>query len=144
MNTIPDARTTLNWPMILGLGALALVRPVVSVVESVLGVSGPPAVPITLTLVISVVWIAVVGLSRTAHPVQTLVLTGVAYAAFAMILSAVLSPILTGSLQGPLANPIALVPFLPTNAIWGLVTGGLALALQRIRGSNSNSSVTYR
>ena len=142
MNT--NTTTSLNWPMILGLGALALIRPLVSIVESVLGVTDSPAVPLTITLVISAIWIAAVGLTKTAHPVQTLVLTGVTYAGLSLILSAVLSPILTGSLQGPLANPVALLPFLLTNVIWGLITGGLALALQRIRGAGRNSSVTYR
>lgn len=140
----PNTNAPLNWPMILGLGALALVRPLVSIVESVLGVSDPPAVPIVITLVLSAIWIAVVGLSRTARPVLTLVLTGLTYAALALILSAILSPVLTGSLQGPLANPIALIPYLITNVIWGLGTGGLALVLQRARGVRSDDSVTYR
>lgn len=142
MNTNPN--TPLNWPMILGLGALALVRPLVSIVESVLGVSDPPAVPIIITAALSAIWITVVGLSKTAHPVQTLVLTGVTYAALALILSAILAPVLTGTLQGPLANPIALIPFLLVNVIWGLVTGGLALVLQRLRDVRPDKSVSYR
>lgn len=134
----------LNWPVILGLGSFALVRPLVSIVNSTLGVSAPPTVPIALTLVISVVWIAVVGLSRNPRPVLTLLLTGVTYAVLAMILSAILSPILTGSLQGPLANPVALIPLLLTNVLWGLITGGLALALQRIRGIRAGHTITDR
>jgi len=119
--------------MILGLTAVALVRPGVSIVESALGVSDPPAVPILLTVAISAVWIAVVGLSRTARPVLTLVLTGLSYAVLVLVLSAIVSPIITGSLQGPLANPVAIIPLLGTNAIWGLITGVLALLVQRLR-----------
>lgn len=135
---------SLQWPLILGLGALALVRPLVSIVEHQLDVSGSPAVPIVITLVISAVWIAVVGLSKTAHPVLTLLFTGLTYAVLSIILSGILSPILTGELQGPLAMPIAIIPVLLTNAVWGLVTGGLALLLQRLRGVRSRDAVESR
>ncbi|WP_314502231.1 hypothetical protein [uncultured Microbacterium sp.] len=140
MNTIKS----LQWPLILGLGALALVRPLVSIVEYQLDVSDSPAVPIIITLVISAVWIVVVGLSKTAHPVLTLLFTGLAYAVFSIILSGILSPILTGELQGPLAMPIAIIPVLLTNAIWGLAAGGMALLLQRVRGARSRDAVKSR
>jgi len=129
----------LQWPLILGLGALALIRPLVSIVESQLGVTDPPAVPIIITVVISAIWIAVVGLSKTPRPVLTLLLVGLTYAVLAIILSGILSPILTGELQGPLAQPFAIIPVLLTNAIWGLIAGGLALLLQRARGRRTSS-----
>lgn len=135
---------SLQWPLILGLGALALVRPVVSIVEFQLDVSNPPAVPIIITVVISAVWIAIVGLSKTAHPVLTLLFTGLTYAVLSVILSGILSPILTGELQGPLAMPIAIIPVLLTNAIWGLAAGGLALLIQRLRGVRSRDSAASR
>lgn len=135
---------SLQWPLILGLGALALVRPVVSIVEFQLDVSDPPAVPIIITVVISAVWIAIVGLSKTAHPVLTLLFTGLTYAVLSVILSGILSPILTGELQGPLAMPIAIIPVLLTNAIWGLAAGGLALLIQRLRGVRSRDSAASR
>lgn len=140
MNTIKS----LQWPLIAGLGALALVRPLVSIVEYQLNVSDPPAVPIIITLVISAVWIVVVGLSQTAHPVLTLLFTGLTYAVLSIILSGILSPILTGELQGPLAMPIAIIPVLLTNAIWGLAAGGLALLLQRLRGVRSRDAAASR
>lgn len=126
--------TPLNWPLILGLGALALIRPLVRIVESQLGIENQPAVPIAITLVISIVWIAVVGLSTNPQPVITLVLVALVYGLLAIVLSAILSPLLDGALAGPLANPIAIVPVLVTNILWGLVAGGLALLLQRARG----------
>lgn len=140
MNTIKS----LQWPLILGLGALALIRPLVSIVKDQLDVSGPPVVPIVITLVISAVWIAVVGLSKTAHPVLTLLFTGLTYAVLSIILSGILSPILTGELQGPLAMPIAIVPVLLINAIWGLAAGGPALVVQRLRDVRSRESVASR
>lgn len=126
--------STLQWPLILGLGALALLRPLVRIVESQLGAGNTPATPIVTTLIVSAIWIAVVGFSNTAHPVLTLLLTGIAYAVFSIALSGIISPILSGELQGPLVRPFAVVPILITNAIWGLAAGGLALALQRRRG----------
>lgn len=130
MNTL----RSLRWLLIVGLGALALIRPVVNIVEDQLGVSGPPAVPLIITAVISVIWIAVVGLGRIAQPMLTLLFAGLVYAVFAAILSGILSPILTGELQGPFASPIAIIPLLLINAVWGLAAGGLALVVQRLRG----------
>ncbi|MVA75874.1 hypothetical protein GC722_07535 [Auraticoccus sp. F435] len=125
--------SSLHWPLVVGLGALALVRPLVSIVEDQLGVGDPPAVPVVITLVVSAVWVAAVGLGRVARPVLTLVCVGLTYAVLSILLSGVLSPVLTGQLQGPLANPVAVVPVLAVNALWGLATGGLALLLQRAR-----------
>lgn len=136
--------TSLPWPLILGLAALALIRPLVSIVEHQLAVTDPPAVPILITLVISAVWVVAVGLSRTARPVLTLVVTGLTYALLSIVLSGILSPILAGELQGPLATPVAIVPVLLINAIWGLATGGLALLLQRLRGVRSRDAVESR
>ncbi|MGP9538028.1 hypothetical protein ACT3SP_08450 [Brachybacterium sp. AOP43-C2-M15] len=125
----------LSWPLILGLGLLALARPISNTVLDQLGLDLGPMMPLLWTAVITVVWVAAVGLTRTARPVLTLTLTGIAYAVCAMILSGVLSPLLLGHLAGPLANPIAIVPILATNALWGVIAGLLALAVQRLRTS---------
>ena len=139
-----DRINSLQWPLILGLGALALVRPLVSIIEHQLGVTHPPVVTVLITLVISAVWIAVVGLSRTVHPVVTLLFTGLTYAVLSIILSGILSPILTGELQGPLATPAAVIPVLLTNAVWGAVAGALALLLQHLRGVRHREDVGAR
>lgn len=130
----PNSRkNTVNVPLIIGLAVLALVRPLFSI-TGLSDTLGKPATPIILTVVISVLWILIVGLSRVRNPLLTLVFAGLTYAVLSILLSAVLSPILHGELQGPLANPIAIVYVLATNAVWGLITGALALGLQRIRG----------
>jgi hypothetical protein len=125
----------LRWPLVLGLGALALVRPAVSVLESQLGVEDPPAVPIAITIVVTVIWVAVVGLRRITQPVLTLLFAGLTYGVLAIVLSGVLSLSLDNELQGPLANPVAIVPVLVINALWGLGAGALAWLVQRRRGS---------
>ncbi|MCO1660214.1 hypothetical protein [Pseudonocardia humida] len=125
---------SLHWPLVLGLGALALLRPLIRIIGTQTGIEEPPAVAIAATLAISLVWIAVVGLTGVAHPVLTLVMVGLTYAVLSILLSAVLSPVLTGELRGPLAVPIAIVPVLAVNALWGLVAGALAVAVRRARG----------
>lgn len=124
-------RPSLPWPLILALGALALVRPLLRILDARTGFDSPTSLPLIVTLVISAVWVAAVALSRTARPVLTLVLAGLAYAVFSILLSGLLSPLLDGELRGPLATPIAIVPVLTINAAWGLVTGVLALLVQR-------------
>ena len=134
----------LPWSLVLGLGALALVRPLVSIVETQSGVTGSAAVPIVITVVVSAIWIAVVGLSKVAQPVLTLLFVGLTYGVLSIVLSGILSPVLTGELQGPLATPIAIIPVLLTNAIWGLAAGGLALLVQRAKGVRPAGRTTGR
>ncbi|MGI6127557.1 MAG: hypothetical protein ACOYEF_11420 [Planifilum sp.] len=120
-----DRQFQTQWPLILGLAALALIRPIISMV----GLSeaiGQPVVSIAVTLLISLVWIAVVVRARVSRPVVTLTLTGLAYGVFAILISAVFTPILTGQLQGPATNVFALVSVLLTNALWGLIAGLIA------------------
>ncbi|HET7414799.1 MAG TPA: hypothetical protein VFI97_03785 [Arthrobacter sp.] len=128
----------LHWPLILGLGALALVRPLANIMN-VSDFFGKGTVALTVSLAISLAWILIVGLSRVSHPVLVLVFSGLAYALYSTILSGIVSPILTGELQGPLATPIAFIPILIVNAVWGAVAGLLALGVQRLRGVSADA-----
>jgi len=132
----------LNWILILGLGLLALARPITNTVLDQLGIDLGPVVPLGWTLIISVIWISAVGLTYTSWPVVTLLLTAVAYGVFAIVLSGILSPILLGELRGPLTTPIGVVAVLATNAVWGVITGVIALALQRARGLRTGPAPT--
>lgn len=127
------SRLHLNWGLIAGLGALALIRPLIRTVETHLGFTAGPVLAIALTVVVTAAWVAIVGFSREPRPLLTLVLAGIAYAVFSTLLSGILSPILTGELEGPLAMPFAIIPVLLTNAVWGLIAGALALVVQRLR-----------
>ncbi|MFJ4539879.1 hypothetical protein ACIP39_28510 [Streptomyces tibetensis] len=123
----------LNRPLVAALTAVALARPLFSVAgwsEAL----GKPLTPVILTLGITLTWILAVGLSRVRDPLLTLVVTGVAYALAALVLSAVLSPLLTGKLQGPLAQPWAIIPLFLVNAAWGAFCGACAIGLRRARG----------
>src|SRR5690606_33525340 len=88
----------LQWFLVLGLGAFALVRPLLNVV----GVTerlGKPQTQLAVTALVTLVWVAVVGFTRVAEPLLTLVFAGLAYGVFAIVLSGVLSPVLLGELQ---------------------------------------------
>jgi tetrahydromethanopterin S-methyltransferase subunit B len=121
----------LHWPLIIGLGALALIWPVMNVTR-LMDNLGRPFGPILMTVLISLAWLVIVVLVRVHEPVLTLVFTGITYGVFAILLSAILSPILTGQLMGPITNPVAIVAVLITNAIWGALVGLCALALQAV------------
>ncbi|GAB3746693.1 hypothetical protein [Microlunatus parietis] len=129
-----DVIKKLHWPLILGLATLALVQPLVGMITAAGGVPAAPPVRVGLAIMISIVWIAVVGLTRVRHPVLTLVVAGISYGVFETVLSGVMSPVLTGDLRGPLAMPWTIIAVLITNAIWGAIAGLLALAVQRLRG----------
>lgn len=120
------------WLLILAMGALALIRPIMSML-GLLERIGQPTASIVVTIVITLIWISVVVFTRVRQPLVVLLLTGITYGVFAILISAILSPVLTGQLQGPLTNPFAVISVLVTNAIWGLLDGLLASALQRAR-----------
>lgn len=127
-----------QWLLILGLGSLALLRPLVRIGEHLAGVDAGPIVPVVLTVVISAVWVLVVGFGSAPRPIVTLLLTGIAYAVLAIVLSGVLSPLIDGALSGPLANPIAIIPVLAVNAVWGLAAGALAMLVRRLRSGRAS------
>ncbi|MCW2132029.1 hypothetical protein B0G38_001188 [Arthrobacter sp. VKM Ac-2550] len=125
-------KSSLQWPLIFGLGALGLIHPLTHMtgVAEALGVQ---AVAPVLILAIALAWILIVGLGNVGRPVLTLVLAGVTYAVYLVVISALLTPILTGELQGPLAMPFVLIPLVLTNAFYGLVAGLLAWGVQGLR-----------
>lgn len=127
---------TIGWPYAIGLGLFALVRPIASITR-LDDLVGRPALPILLTVAISLVWILVVGLSRVRRPFLTLVAAGAVYAVAATLMSAPLSLAITGELQGPLTNPFAVVSVLITNLAWGAAAGGIAVLVQRVRRGGS-------
>jgi hypothetical protein len=130
---------TLPWGLILGLGALALIRPILRM-SGVADDIGPAVGAVGATALITAIWVLVVGLSRTPQPVLTLVATGVTYAVLAVALSAIASPLIDGELRGPLTNPLALVAVVAINAVWGLLAGALAVGLQRATGRSASTT----
>ena len=131
-HTTPERRSV-NWYLIASLGTFALIRPLVRIIATQADLQLPAVVPVVLTLTVTGVWVAAVMVTRTDFPVLTLVLAGITYAVLATLLSAALSPVLDGSLAGPLANPVTVIPVILVNVLWGLLAGGLALVLIKLR-----------
>lgn len=129
----PPRRSQINWALVLGLGALALIRPLARI-NGLADAIGSPAGPVLLTVLVTLVWVAIVGLGGVARPVLTLTLTGLAYGLYVIPLSAVLSIVLEGTLAGPVAMPLAIIPLLLINAAWGALAGVLALGVQAATG----------
>lgn len=125
------ARPGVKWQLAVGLGAIALLRPLARMTGIDQAV---PSGPWLLMVLISLVWIGVVGLGRVTRPILTLTLAGLAYGLFIIPLSAVVSTVLTGDVQGPMVVPIAVIPILIMNGLWGFLSGLLAAAVQRLRG----------
>ena len=115
---LPD----LHWPLILALGAGALIRPTLSI----LGYSdGRPWMSILATILIMAVWIGAVSIQRVRKPIITLVAVGGMYAVLAMILNV--------AIQGNLSKlpVIGIVGILVTNLIWGGIAGLIAEGIRR-------------
>src|SRR5690625_513210 len=131
--TPPTTGQRLHWPLILLLGAIALIRPLLHLTGVIGGILPSGAVTVlVVTALITAVWIAAVLRAGIDRPLVTLVLAALVYAGMSMIMSAILSPILVGALPGPVANPIAIPSMLLTNAVWGAIAGGIAAGLRRV------------
>jgi hypothetical protein len=129
----------LHWPLIMGMGALALIRPLMNI-TGWMGAPGRPFGPLLVSGLISLVWLAIVVIFRVRQPLLTLIFTGMTYGVFSFGLGAILSPLLTGEFSGPLARPFilpfALVNLLTTHALWGAVVGLLAWGIQEMARPN--------
>lgn len=112
----------INWKIAIALSIFALIRPVMSII-GVTEFIGQPYASLTLTLLISIVWIVTIIYKDIETPIYHLVVTGILYALFAIVLSAVLSPILLGQLMGPLTHSFAIFSVFMTNIVWGGITG---------------------
>ncbi len=120
-----------NILLILGLGAIALIRPVMKM-TGLMDLIGQQFGSILMTVAISLVWLFIVVKKKCKYPVRILVYGGISYAIFAIILSGIMSLILLGQIQGPLMNPLAMASVIITNALWGMIIGGFVLAIRRI------------
>lgn len=120
-----------NVGFILGLAAIALLRPILKITGFIHFIGNEQFGSILMTVLISLVWLFAIVKKNSQHPVRMMIFTGITYAIFAIILSGILSPILDGELRGPLTNPLAIISVLVTNSVWGLLIGGLALAIRK-------------
>lgn len=120
----PEAQKRLNWPLIAGLSALALLWPLAELTGVPRGF-GRAAVILTI---IAVSWVGVVGFGRFPRPVLTLTLTGLG----AGLLSHALAYVFGGG--APVwALPISLAMQAGWGALAGLAAWGVQAAIDKGR-----------
>ncbi|PDP87543.1 hypothetical protein CQJ94_10835 [Glycomyces fuscus] len=128
------------WSLVLGLGALALLRPLLGVTGAAEALDCSPFLQLGVTALVTAAWVTAVLVARVPRPLLTLVHTGLAYAVFSTVLSAVLSPIMLGELRGPLTSPFGFVAVLALNALWGLAAGAVAVGVRWTLGGGQEGS----
>ncbi|ACZ30768.1 hypothetical protein Xcel_1745 [Xylanimonas cellulosilytica DSM 15894] len=121
------------WRTAVGLGLVALVLPIVEVVARAIGAELPMTVRPAVMLGISLVWIVVVAARRWTPAVPTLMAAGLVQALAGAVLALGTTWIFDGLPGGPLVRPTQLLVALAAGALWGLVCGAMALALQNAR-----------
>ena len=128
----------LHWPLIGGMGALALLRPFLSI-TGFIDMVGKPLGPMLVTLIISLAWLSIALTAKIRQPLLHLIFTGLVYGFFAIAISTILSPLLTGELSGPLAVPFGLgiAAVLITNTLWGGAIGFIAWVILSAQQANS-------
>lgn len=114
------------WPLVIGLGSLALLWPLTSALglHELLG-GGPRAA--LLLAVVAAVWIGVVGLGRVARPMATLSLTGLVAGVLVALAALVL-----GEASGVRAVLVTLWS-ITWQVVMGVVTGAIAHGIQQVR-----------
>ena len=131
-----DRRTSPRWDLILLLGAVGLVRPLLSIVGGYDGLGGGTRGPILVTAALAVLWGSVVVATRAPNPVGTLAAAGALYGIFAILLQqAIWNLFLGGAPEGASSGPVlamSWVSILLTNAIWGAFLGLVASGLVRL------------
>ena len=124
----------LHWPLIIGMGAFAMLHPLLNI-TGITDLLGRPFAPLMTNVLISAAWLALVVLLRVRQPVLTLTCTGVVAGIFAFALGSILSPLLTGRPLIPFGNlfvlPFAVAGILVTNTLWGLAMGLVARVIQQ-------------
>jgi hypothetical protein len=122
-----------SWPVAVTLGMIALTRTVARIAEHAAHAQADDRMPLTIILAVSVVWIVVLAVRRHTPAVPTLVAAGLIQATVGVVVMFVATWLIDGAPGGPLVRPAALLLTLSGGALWGLVCGAVALALQNAR-----------
>lgn len=124
-DAIPVWRTV-AWRTAVVLGLIGLVKPAAGVVARAAHADLGTRVPLAIMLAVSLVWIVVVAARRRTPAVPTLVAAGLVQAAGSLVLAW----LATWALHTGAMRVGVVVGTLATGAVWGLVCGAVALALQ--------------
>lgn len=125
----------LHWPLIIGLGALALIMPFMNI-SGLMNIFGRPFGPLLVMTFISLLWLTIVITNKVRQPIVTLTCAGFVYGLIAFVLGTLLGPIVTGEAVSPATNPVirsfALTSILVTNTLWGFTVGFIAWGIQQV------------
>jgi hypothetical protein len=122
------AKAAMSWPLVLGLGSLALLWPLAELI----GLSdaiGRLTTALVIFAVVAIVWIGTVGFCRAPRPVLTLTLAGAVYGGFLVAFAAAFGT--HPDFGGVLAVGVALFE-IGRSALLGSIAGVLARAVQKM------------
>lgn len=136
----------LRWGLIAFLGAIALVRPLLSIAGAYDSLGGA-AGRVVVTVLIAAIWIGVVLIRRVPNPLLTLAAAGAAYGVFTIVLQQTMWNLVLGEVpaEAPDSTPILVISWvaiLVTNTIYGAFLGLVATVVDRLlprRGSQSGA-----
>jgi hypothetical protein len=118
-----------NWPFVLGLGALAVLEPLAHL-TGLRDALGPAVTTLLVPALVALLWIGWVGFFRVPRPVLTLTLAGTVSGAVLVLLVPVLG--VGPEVDGGTAVLVAVVETAPGTGL-GAVAGFLAWVLQQSR-----------
>lgn len=127
----------LRWKLITLLGAVGLVRPLLSV-SGTYEFLGGAAGRIVVTVLIAAIWVGVVvATRRVQNPLATLAAAGGAYGIFTILLQQVMWNFVLGGAppEAPSSAPVLLISWiaiLVINVIWGAFLGLVASGIRRL------------
>ena len=125
------SRPPLSWPLVLGLGSLALLWPLAHL-TGVSDAIGQPATALSILAFVALVWIGVVGFGRVPRPVLTLTLAGTTYGVLIILVGTIFGERAERA-SGVLSVIAALFELVQSTAL-GAVLGLVALVVQSARG----------
>jgi hypothetical protein len=123
-------KETVSWPVVLGLGSLALLWPLAEL-TGLSDAIGQPTMALGLFGLVAVVWIGTVGFCRVPRPVLTLTVAGAVYGGILVVISFAFST--RPDLGSVVAAGAALFEIV-RSALLGSIAGLLARALQKVLG----------
>lgn len=126
----PPPPRRVSWPLVTGLGSLALLWPLTEL-TGVAGAVGRPAAVLLNVVFVAAVWVGCVGVGRVSRPVLTLTLAGTTYGLVLTVVGSVLElhPEGRGLAHALVAAAVEMVRC----TVLGALAGGLALTVQRAR-----------
>jgi hypothetical protein len=126
----------LRWGLIAFLGAVALVRPLLSIAGAYDFLGGATG-RVVVTVLIAAIWIGVVLIWRVPNPLLTLAAVGAAYGVFAIFLQQIMWNVVLGEVpaEAPDTAPILVISWvavLVVNTVYGAFLGLVATVVDRL------------